>query len=102
VDQLFSKLQLSGQEREEIINLNPILKDVQKLPAGTILNLSLYKTHESQEIATSMKRVTIKRNNSMNSKLKTGFGISSTSLKSTLNNDSEITALTETYNLNLE
>lgn len=95
IDAIFDEIKAPAHEREEALRLNPQLERLDVIPAGTILNLSLYRSKNT--VVHSLKKVKMEKNKEETNDLTFSPIFSLKTFKTGLNNDSEISTSARAY-----
>ena len=99
MDSIFKELKASEEQREDILKFNPEIEKLDSIPAGTILNLGLYRANNS--VSSSLKRITLKDKRVERNQLTFSPLISQNEFKTGLNNDAEISTSSRSYGFKL-
>ena len=99
LEKVFKDVNATSQEIEEIKRMNPQVERQDFLPAGTILNLDLYRG--TNTIKSALKKVELKNNRVEKNALTFSPLVSLNNFKTGLNNDSEIETSSRAYGATL-
>lgn len=94
---IFEEIKTPLHEREEILRLNPQLERLDVIPAGTIINLSLYRSKNT--VAHSLKKIKMEKNREEKNGLTFSPLFALKNFKTGLNNDSEISTSARAYGI---
>lgn len=93
---VFDEIKATPDEREEILRLNPGLRRMDRIAAGTILNLTLYRG-TNNTVTSNLKKLKVEDKRVVENILSVGPLLSLDSVKTGLNNDAEIQTSNRSY-----
>lgn len=99
---IFRELNATKQMQEEILRLNQELGRINRVPAGTIINLSLYRQPQASTSQMSLKKLKVINNRQLETRFVITPIIATQNTKTSLNNDAEINATSRRYGLGMD
>lgn len=97
---IFDEIKAGPSEREEILRLNPQLRRMDQIAAGTILNLTLYRG-TNNTVQGNLRKLKVEDKRSNENRFSVGPLFALSSVKTGLNNDAEIRSSNRSYGVNL-